>query len=75
MRFSLLSRAPDYKYINKHNISLGRMHKFNFRKQILHKKYGFPLTMTEREMTKELGLSRVYDCGLIKYVWERNDEE
>ena len=66
---------PDYRYIYKNKPSLGRMHKFNFRKQILHKKYGFPLTMTEREMTKELGLSRVYDCGLIKYVWERNDEE
>ena len=63
---------PDYKYY-KPNTKIERIHKFNFRKQILHKKYGFPLTMTEREMTKELGLLRIYDCGLIKYVWKKEN--
>ena len=58
--------CPDYKYI----VNGKRLHKFNFRKQILHKKYGFPLTMTETEMTNELGYDRVWDCGLIKYVWK-----
>ena len=27
--------------------------------------------MTETEMAKELGYDRIWDCGLIKYVWER----
>lgn len=58
---------PDYKYI----VNGKRLHKFNFRKQILHKKYGFPLTMTETEMANELGYDRVWDCGLIKYVWKK----
>ena len=57
---------PDYKYTNGHG---ERKHKFGFRKQILHKKYGFPLTMTESQMTKELGYYKIWDCGLFKYVW------
>lgn len=60
--------APDYKYF-VHDNGIVRKHKFNFRKKILNKKYGFPLTMTESEMTNELGAIKIYDCGLIKYVW------
>ena len=63
--------SPDYKYINIKN-QQKRIHKFNFRKQILHKKYGFPLTMTETEMTEKLGYYKIYDCGLLKYVWKKN---
>jgi len=58
---------PDYRYTDGH---CKRIHKFNFRKQILHKKYGLPLTMTETEMARKLGYDRIWDCGLIKYVWE-----
>jgi len=61
----------NYKYILLSNAKK-RYHKFGFRKQKLHKKYGFPLTMTETEMAKELGYDRIWDCGLIKYVW-KND--
>lgn len=64
---------PDYKYYNQKVDKYKRIHKFNFRKQILHRKYGFPLTMTETEMAKELGYDRIWDCGLLKYVW-RNTE-
>lgn len=62
---------PEYRYTNGHG---ERIHKFNFRKQNLHKKYGLPLTMTENEMTKEIGYYKIYDCGLIKYVWENNEK-
>lgn len=58
---------PEYRYTNGHG---KRIHKFNFRKQILHKKYGFPLTMTEREMTEKLGYYKIWDCGLIKYIYK-----
>ena len=57
---------PEYSYSDFKE----RFHKFGFRKQTLHKKYGFPLTMTETEMTKELGYVKVWDCGLYKYVWK-----
>ena len=56
--------APDYKYVYKHH----RIHKFNFRKERLHKKYGLPLTMTEKEMCNELKIYRIWDCGLYVYT-------
>ena len=61
---------PDYKYYNTKHDKFKRFHKFNFRKQILSKKYNFPLTMTETEMVKALGYDRIWDCGLFKYVWK-----
>ena len=61
---------PNYEYIYLSNPKK-RMHKFNFRKQILHKRYGLPLTMTEIEMAKELGYDRIWDCGLLKFIWKK----
>ena len=61
--------SPDYRYTNGHGV---RMHKFNFRKQKLLKKYpnmGLNKNMTENEMTQKLGYYRIWDCGLIKYVY------
>lgn len=65
--------APDYRYYNPKVDRYKRFHKFGFRKQILHKKYGLPLTMTELEMTRELGYDRIWDCGLFKYVWRKEN--
>ena len=62
---------PEYRYIK--NGEKIRHHKFGFRKEKLHKKYGLPLTMTETEMVKELGYDRIWDCGLIKYVYTNPD--
>ena len=61
--------APDYMYTDGRGT--GRYHKFGFRKQILHRKYGLPLTMTEREMTEKLGYHKVWNCGLIRYIWKK----
>ena len=58
---------PSYWYYKDGEIA--RFHKFGFRKQHLHKQYGLPLTMTEREMVETLGYTRIWDCGLIKYVY------
>ena len=40
------------------------------------KKYFFvtAFTMTETEMTIKLGYTRIWDCGLFKYVWERGED-
>ena len=46
---------PDYRYV----VNNERKHKFGFRKNILHKKYGLPLTMTEREICQELGFESI----------------
>ena len=60
---------PDYKYFI--NGSIKRHHKNNFRKKDLLKKFPNDLDehMTENEITKKLGYFKVYDCGLIRYIW------
>ena len=63
---------PSYWYYNPKISKIERFHKFGFRKQHLHKQYGLPLTMTEREMTETLGYTRIWDCGLIKYIYRNN---
>ena len=62
---------PDYRYYNEKIDKYKRVHKMSMCKSILHKKYGFPMTMTELEMAKELGYDRIWDCGLFKYVWKK----
>lgn len=69
MGFRLESELnPDYMYIL--NGEYKRRHKFNFRKGILHEKYDLPLSMTETEMVKKLHIHRIWNCGLLKYVWK-----
>lgn len=67
------TKKPDYKYTD--GSGCFRKHKFNFRKKILSERYGFPQTMTENEMCKELGLYKVWDCGLYKYIWKKPVEK
>lgn len=70
---------PSYTYINSKVSRYKRFHKFGFRKERLMKKYGekFGLNnnMTETEMVKKLGYDRIWDCGLIKYVWKKGGQE
>jgi hypothetical protein len=65
---------PDYKYYNEKVDRYERIHKMRFNKKSLSKKYGFPMTMTETEMAKELGYDRIWDCGLIKYIYTNPDD-
>lgn len=65
--------APDYRYYkddSKNGLKFERIHKMKFNKKKISKEYGLPLTLTETEMAKELGYDRIWDCGLIKYVWK-----
>lgn len=73
--FTLVEKLnPDYRYISDSN-SRERIHKFNLRKKTLHNKYNFPIDMTEKEMVKNLGLYKIWDCGLYKYEWNKKREE
>ncbi len=60
---------PEYRYYNQKVDRYKRFHKFGFRKQTLHNKYGLPMYMTESEMTEKLGYTKIWDCGLYKYLW------
>lgn len=60
---------PDYRYYNERVEKYKRVHKMYMNKTKLVKKYGFDKSMTELEMARELGYDRIWDCGLIKYVY------
>ena len=66
---------PDYHYVI--NNIMQRVHKFNFRKKNILKKYGEKYNlnenMTEQEMCQIIGVNRIYDCGLIKYIWKKEN--
>ena len=68
---------PSYWYVNSKVERNKRFHKFGFRTDRLIKKYGekygFKKGMTETEMAKALGYDRIWDCGLIKYVWKKEN--
>lgn len=68
--------APSYSYILKRNIS--RMDKKMFRKNVLIKKYPelhFDNTIPEQEMALKAGFDWIWDCGKIRYVWTRPDNQ
>lgn len=54
---------PNYFYIKGQY----RINRFNFRKDILVKE-GFDKNKTEKEIMKERGFLRIYDCGALKFI-------
>lgn len=71
MQFDHLSK-PNYFYLAPNNKSK-RLYRYNFRKSSIKTKFPdiYSDDKTEREMMKELGYLRIYDCGNLVYIWER----
>ena len=65
--------SPGYYYAN--GDSYKRIRREKFKKDKLIKKYGLQDGMTEMEMANELGYGRIWDCGLFKYVWRKDNGE
>lgn len=60
---------PNYWYFLTDNY-LNLTHRFNFRKNILHKKLEkFDENMTEWQNMQINGYDRIWDCGHLKYEW------
>ena len=62
---------PDYSYVDETG---HRLHKFLCRKDRLIKKYpnkGLNNIMTESEMCKILKFYKLWNCGLLKYVYHK----
>ena len=57
--------SPSYTYVSGKR----RIHKFNFRKELLSKRYGFDMSLTEKEMAEQLKCYRIWDCGLARYIY------
>jgi len=59
---------PNYWYIDKNYMH--RIHRFNFRKQVLTKMLPiFDPSLTEWENMQINGYDRIWDCGNLKYEW------
>ena len=54
---NITESKPDYKYI----VGDKRVHKSKYRKSKLK------TTLTEKQATEKIGISRIYDCGKIKF--------
>jgi predicted DNA-binding protein YlxM (UPF0122 family) len=67
--FELVSiLKPTYFYYSSKINRYKRYHKFSFGKNNLKKKYtNLDFNKSESDLTKELGYSKIWDCGLFKY--------
>ena len=60
---------PNYYYYNSKINRYKRFHKFGFGKNNLKKRFpNLDFSKTEKELTSELGYSKIWDCGLFKYI-------
>lgn len=59
--------GPTYDYVKGNK----RWHRFNFRKEVIAKRFAwvYDSRKTEREMMLELGYERIYNCGTIRYEY------
>ena len=74
--FKLISlTAPNYFYFKQQDIidnpfGWKKLHRFNFRKDVLHKKLQiFDPNLTEWQNMQLNGYDRIWDCGHLKYEW------
>ena len=58
---------PNYFYV----IGNKREYRFNFRKNILMKKYNCPKDMSEKEFCKQHKWYRIYDCGCLCFKFKK----
>lgn len=63
------NNVPSYYYV----IGNTRKHRFNFRKEILIKKYGCNPKETEQNFCFSQGWYRIYDCGTKVYKWLKSN--
>lgn len=67
LNFELASTSSPNYFYTKGKGALGREARFKYRKDILVSQ-GFDKDKTEKEIMKERGYFRIYDCGTLKYV-------
>jgi len=72
MGFKMVSEtSPNYWYVD--SLYKHRYYRFNFRKDVLHKKLDkFDKNLTEWQNMVNNGWDRIWDCGHLKYEWKYN---
>lgn len=63
---------PGYTYCSES--SYKRIRREQFKKKNIIKKYNVADEGTEIEMAKKIGYYRIWDCGLFKYVWKKDEQ-
>lgn len=64
LNFTFIRKSkPNYFYVIKNK----RVNRFSYRKDVLVKE-GFDKNKTEKEIMKERGINRIYDCGTSLFV-------
>lgn len=61
--------SPNYYYV----IGNERKYRFNFRKSILVKKYNCPQNMSEHDFCLSQKWYRIYDCGCLCYILNKDN--
>lgn len=63
------SNPPEYYYV----INNKRMHRWGFRKDAIREKFPqhYDPRLTEYENMRKLGIDRVWDCGMLKYIMSK----
>lgn len=62
----LYDTNPNYFYFK----GLNKYSRFSFRKDVLVSR-GYDKNKTENQIMKELGYNRIYDCGSMKFEWNK----
>lgn len=62
---------PNYMYYKLNSHSNERINKTEIKKIITEANYKFSDSMTENDIAKKLGYSRIWDCGKIKYIYKK----
>jgi hypothetical protein len=66
----LYETDPSYAYV----VNERRVNKRKFRKNLLEKNLEkFDKNLSELDNTLENGIYRIYDCGLLKYIWRKDE--
>ena len=66
LKFEKISESESYWYIDK---NMKRYHRYNFRKSRLIED-GYDENLTEKQITKMIGLYKIYDTGQTKWEWK-----
>lgn len=62
---------PSYEYISTGNPTK-RISKFELNKKSIHRKYHLSMDYKEKDVAKCLKLTKIWNCGSLKYVWKRD---
>ena len=62
--------APNYWYVRNGDPTF-RRHRYTFRKQVLVRMGGDP-EKTEEQLARDIGLSRIWDCGNARFRWSKH---